>query len=376
MPRESQTSSIIDLFSGVGGLTLGATRAGFTAAAAAELDKIAIHSHQINFPRALHLNNDVSTLSGNALLAAAGLKVGELAGLIGGPPCQGFSLIGKRQADDPRNQLFSHFFRLVAETKPRFFVAENVPGILTPNNAQLIEAAMSALPNSYTVLKPFKVNASRFGAATTRTRVFFVGFQKKYIDELTEESFFASCQAGPTVQEALRGLPTIRSSWGTEEQSWRKIQELPQSDFFSRLKGHIPTGIGDEKALERLNFLNEVSGCFGTVHTEETIRRLKKLSQGETDPVSRAPRLKLDGYCPTLRAGTASDKGSFQAVRPIHPTAHRVITPREAARLQGFPDWFQFHPTKWHSFRQIGNSVSPIVAEAILKTIASAGALT
>lgn len=109
-----------------------------------------------------------------------------------------------------------------------------------------------------------------------------------------------------------------------------------------------------------------VSGFLGTIHTDEIINRYKKLSFGETDKISRSQRLNPNGFCPTLRAGTGSDKGSYQAVRPIHPTQARVITPREAARLQGFPDWFRFHPTKWHSFRQIGNSVSPLVAEAML----------
>jgi DNA (cytosine-5)-methyltransferase 1 len=80
-------------------------------------------------------------------------------------------------------------------------------------------------------------------------------------------------------------------------------------------------------------------------------------------------KLDPEGYCPTLRAGTGPDRGSFQAVRPIHYLRPRVITPREAARLQGFPDWYQFDQTKWHSFRQIGNSVSPLVAEVVLRRV-------
>ncbi|MBS4036491.1 MAG: DNA cytosine methyltransferase, partial [Ignavibacterium sp.] len=112
-----------------------------------------------------------------------------------------------------------------------------------------------------------------------------------------------------------------------------------------------------------------VSGCFGTRHSPKVYKRYKALRPGQIDAVSRSVRLKSKGLCPTLRAGTDSDKGSYQAVRPIHPTANRVITPREAARLQGFPDWFQFAPSKWHSFRQIGNSVSPILAEEIFKLI-------
>lgn len=95
----------------------------------------------------------------------------------------------------------------------------------------------------------------------------------------------------------------------------------------------------------------------------------RALLPGKKDAISKAVRLAADGFCPTLRAGTNREKGSYQAVRPIHHILPRVITPREAARLQGFPDWFVFHRTKWHSFRQIGNSVSPIVAEFLLKAV-------
>lgn len=131
----------------------------------------------------------------------------------------------------------------------------------------------------------------------------------------------------------------------------------------------VITDIGDEKSIERLLKNNEVSGCFGTRHSEAIALRYQTLIPGQQDKISKSVKLREDGYCPTLRAGTDSSKGSYQAVRPIHPTQARVITPREAARLQGFPDWFQFHETKWHSFRQIGNSVCPIAAEKVLTAI-------
>ena len=108
---------------------------------------------------------------------------------------------------------------------------------------------------------------------------------------------------------------------------------------------------------------------MGTRHSQEIIDRYSLVEPGGKDTKLRAPRLRPDGLCPTIRAGTGSDKGSYQAIRPIHYDFPRVITPREAARLQGFPDWFVFHRTKWHSFRQIGNSVSPLLAEKLLKII-------
>ncbi|HFO4669401.1 TPA: DNA cytosine methyltransferase, partial [Escherichia coli] len=168
------------------------------------------------------------------------------------------------------------------------------------------------------------------------------------------------------VKDALYGLPrTIRKEWQTEEQGWRSVKMDKDGYYYERLWGHIPNGVGDAESIQNLK-KGLVSGFLGTAHSEEVLRRYRQLSFGETDKISRSQRLNPNGFCPTLRAGTGSDKGSYQAVRPIHPTQARVITPREAARLQGFPDWFRFHPTKWHSFRQIGNSVSPLVAEAML----------
>lgn len=361
--------SVIDLYAGVGGLGLGAARAGFDVRMAVELDKIAIATHAQNFPNCRHLHRDVATISGADLLAEAGLAPTQLSGLIGGPPCQGFSVMGKNDPNDPRNALFSHFFRLVSETRPLFFVAENVPGILSEKNQGVLNAAFDLLPQSYQIHK-IVIKASDIGAPTIRTRVFFVG-----MDAERMETNFAFDGLTPisglhaTVGHALQGLPAIRSNWGAEHQSWRKCGDVPQDGFFDRICNSIPYGIGDPHALKRYANAREISGCFGTVHDPETVKRFAKLQPGDTDIVSRAKKLDPLGFCPTLRAGTASDRGSFQAVRPIHPGSPRVITPREAARLQGFPDWFVFHPTKWHSFRQIGNSVSPIVSEALLSQI-------
>jgi DNA (cytosine-5)-methyltransferase 1 len=156
-----------------------------------------------------------------------------------------------------------------------------------------------------------------------------------------------------------------------EEASWRPVKPISDPYFLKYVDGNIPKGMGNPEAVRRYKEEGLVSGCFGTRHSPEVQQRYKELKQGQIDSVSRSVRLKPNGLCPTLRAGTGADKGSYQAVRPIHPTANRVITPREAARLQGFPDWFQFAPSKWHSFRQIGNSVSPILAESILKAISN-----
>jgi DNA (cytosine-5)-methyltransferase 1 len=357
--------NVIDLFAGVGGLSLGATRAGFNLAGAVELDKHAIYSHALNFPKSTHLHKDVSKLSARDILSTC--NVSEIDCVIGGPPCQGFSSIGKGDADDTRNELYIHFFRLVNELSPICFLAENVPGIMNEKYNSVREKAFSLVSDRYSLLHPIKVNASNYGAPTTRTRIFFIGFRKDFTNQLKESDFFPKDIMEQTlVKEALYGLPrVIKKEWQEEKQGWRRVKLDREGYYFNRLWGCIPDKVGDAESLNKLNE-GIVSGFLGTVHNDEIINRYNKLSFGETDKISRSQRLNPNGFCPTLRAGTGSDKGSYQAVRPIHPTQARVITPREAARLQGFPDWFRFHPTKWHSFRQIGNSVSPLVAEAML----------
>jgi DNA (cytosine-5)-methyltransferase 1 len=115
---------------------------------------------------------------------------------------------------------------------------------------------------------------------------------------------------------------------------------------------------------------NNFTGHKTTLHTRDTLKRFARLAPGERDPIGKYARLSWEGLCPALRAGTGNDRGSYQAVRPIHPIEDRVVTPREAARLQGFPDDFVFHPTVWHSCRMIGNSVSPILAKKLMQRIA------
>ena len=197
--------------------------------------------------------------------------------------------------------------------------------------------------------------------------MFFVGYLKDSMGPLDEGSFKPGPDtAAVRVRDALYGLPSyVDPHRQTEEQGWLAVRARGAGGYARRLRGHVPPGVGDRAALRRLRSYGEVSGFLGTVHCAEIAGRYAAVRPGERDPISKSNRLDPDGFCPTLRAGTGPDRGSYQAVRPIHPTEGRVITPREAARLQGFPDWFQFHSTKWHSFRQIGNSVSPILAERV-----------
>ena len=362
---------VVDLFSGAGGLSLGASRAGFLVRGSIDTDRQAMEAHRANFRESQHLIADISKLSGRDIKSAFELEEGELSGIIGGPPCQGFSSIGRRSENDGRNNLFADFFRIVADLRPAFFLAENVPGIMHSAFSLLREDALSLVPSNYVVLSPLRIIANEYGAPTVRTRMFFFGYLPDRMERLAEDCFQPPANVTTVrVKEALDGLPqNVDPTWQKESEGWQISMCHGQGYYFSRLHGHVPHGVGDPVALHRLKTEFRSSGSLGTVHSPSVSKRYASLQPGERDPISKAQKLHPEGFCPTLRAGTGPDLGSFQAVRPIHFSMPRVITPREAARLQGFPDWFTFAPSKWQSFRQIGSSVSPLVAERLLSVV-------
>lgn len=345
---------------------MGAHLAGFKTALAIDIDPILSSAFAKNFPKTKLIHEDLSTLN-----LAARIIPENVVGIIGGPPCQGFSVMGRREKNDPRNKLVSHFFRHVMEVEPAFFVMENVPGILSGDAYKTLQKALTLLGNRYEIVGPIKVNAADFGAATLRTRVLILGFDPKKMRPIKlEEIDAAKNRMRSNVKDAIFDLPSPKDLRDDKKEfDW--IDYSPANGMYSIKAAKLPpAGLGYPAAIKQLKN-GKISGFLPTTHSELVEKRYVALKPGATDPVSRASRLEWSELCSTLRAGTGSDKGSYQSVRPIHPVESRVITVREAARLQGFPDWFVFHPTKWHSFRMIGNSVSPYLSEAIMCLIAS-----
>lgn len=366
-------NKIIDLFSGCGGFSLGAELAGFQTAVAIDIDEDLQRSFSLNFEDSNPLIADVTTLD----KAFWKKEFGDARpiGVIGGPPCQGFSRIGKRDPSDPRNSLIGHFFKQVSILRPKFFVMENVEGLLDEFGAKTLANALEQVADQYEIIGPMVVNAANFGAATERKRVIVVGYDPTDVDPVTAADFVPSASTKVlTVKDAIGDLPNPISISMTPAAApnlgWAAYPRRKASDYAQACRTAPDGKLGWKLAKEMLA-KKLVSGLLPTAHTKEVRERFSELEQGKTDPISRFPRLRWSGRCPTLRAGTGKDRGSHQSMRPIHPSEPRVITVREAARLQGFPDWFVFHPTMWHSFRMIGNSVSPIVSKAILGTIRS-----
>jgi DNA (cytosine-5)-methyltransferase 1 len=199
------------------------------------------------------------------------------------------------------------------------------------------------------------LNAADYGAATSRRRTFVIGYDPNLCAPIDWSFFEEVKKPASTVEQALAGLksPTFVESDDCGFDVWQLSKYARLSEYARNLASADRRFTGNRR----------------TNHTPAVVARFSKIDQGGFDEVGKYPRLHWKGQCPTLRAGTGADRGSYQAVRPIHPEENRVITVREAARLQGFPDFHLFHPTTWHSCRQIGNSVSPIIAEAVLSVV-------
>ncbi|HEY5344033.1 MAG TPA: DNA cytosine methyltransferase [Solirubrobacteraceae bacterium] len=395
----------IDLFSGAGGLSLGFEQAGFDVVASVEYDPVHAATHEFNFPHTQVICGSVATLDAEALRAAAREGLGRHGRdahtwdgrpdvMFGGPPCQGFSFIGKRLIDDPRNQLVFHFLRIVTELRPRYFVMENVPGMARGGHASILEQLIREFGGAgYRVVQPHRIlNASDFGVPQDRKRLFLIGacetetlpsypvpsvrpVPKRAIGQtaISEGPY----PQGPTVWNAIGDLPDLDDFARLSDSDTVRLtkarvasMEAKASPYARRLRGIEidPADLSYGRVWDR----SLLTGSTRTAHTDVSTKRFRATARGTTEPISRFYKLDPRGLCNTLRAGSGSEHGAFTSPRPIHPYLPRVLSNREAARLHSFPDWFRVHTTKWHGFRQIGNAVAPLVGRAVAAQIVTA----
>lgn len=343
----------VDLFCGVGGLSLGLHQAGFRLLGAVDSDELVLDSYKSNFPCIPAVPLDLHSHSGDQLRSALKLDGKQIDLLVGGPPCQGFSVGGLRAKEDPRNEGVLVFARLVTQLRPRYFIMENVRGFLSPQHATRRARFFTILKRGgYSVRLPIQtLNAYSYGVPQRRIRVFVLG----HVSGENALDYPVPVQGDlPTVRDAIGDLAKVDI-----------YSQDPDADGYNGPLG-VPSGFAAPLRIDASGKLvTRLTGCLRSRHSAEIVRRFRATKQGEQEAISRFYRLAWSGISPTLRAGTGPDHGGYTAPRPIHPARARCITVREAARLQSFPDWFVFHGTRWHGFRQIGNSVPPLLAAAV-----------
>lgn len=313
----------ISLFSGGGGLDLGAHFAEFKTLLVSDIIPSYTATIKANLPHVSVYNDDAMDLTSAKIRDLAKFN-DDVDLIIAGPPCQAFSIMGKRQSlDDPRGKLTIKYFELVSELRPKVFLFENVPGLMTVNHGEDFNNLLDFIKSEtgYQLFRT-KLNASDFGIPQERERIFIVGFRP----DISCESFsFPVCATGP-------------------------LHEL------------LPDKMPSKYALE---CVAGVPNQVIRVHTEAVRKRFEAVPQGGRDRGSYSDKLK-----PEMPSGTVMIGSSAGGARPfIHPYEPRALTVRETARLQSFPDWYEFSGSRTEQYRQVGNAVPPLLAYEILSAI-------
>lgn len=361
----SSRPTAIDLYAGAGGFSLGLEQAGFDMVLAIDRDPYHVATHRRNFPHTKVVRASVRDLKTKHLRKLLG-EHRSIDLISGGPPCQGFSSMGKRYHADPRNTLVDDFVRIVLALKPNAFLMENVPSMQVGATAAVLNRAIKRLGARYRITTPVRtLNAANFGVPQRRERLFVMGILKEFDVEIRYPIGPCPQQpARPTVWQAIADLPSLidrEDLFNKDDAEYRRVDDV--SPYAQALRGMKvdPCDLSYPRAWDS----TKVSGCLRIRHRADIEQLYAATAAGASVPAHNLPRLHPDGLAPTLRAGTDSEHGSYNAPRPVHPFEPRCITVREAARLHGYPDWFKFYPAKWHAHRQIGNSVSPPIARAL-----------
>lgn len=316
---------VIGVFSGGGGLDLGFAAAGFDIVMSSDVVPEYCSTLSNNLPKHAAELIDISKFDFG--LAKEKIGRGGLSGIIGGPPCQSFSILGDRgSVDDPRGALVFNYISMIKKLQPDFFLFENVPGLRTINGGKDwhdIQAAFSK-KTGYRLFSG-SLNSVKFGVPQKRERLFVIGFRDKSLNFEWP-------------------IPTH----GTGDLFGGLLPEVTVADAFANLRGTL----NNEKRE----------------HGPRVSLRYSKIAPGERDRVDHTDRIELYKPSGVVLVGSGGGGG-----RPfIHPTQHRHITVREAARLQSFPDWWVFSGGTTKQYRQVGNAVPPLLVKAIARSIKKA----
>lgn len=339
-------NKIIDLFCGCGGLSLGFEQAGFEVAYAIDMWQAAINTYNHNHKEKVAECRDIHELTNEKLRELK--SSGEIVGVIGGPPCQGFSKVGTRDVNDPRNHLYLEYCRVVEEVSPDFFVLENVSGLLTLCKGMFKEDIIKRFSDLGYTVEYKEVCAADYGVPQNRHRVFFVGMRKGKFE------FPQKLETIVTSKEAISDLLPLNLENGMDTS--HEYLCPPQNEYQKKMRGS----------------LTEVTNHQITVHTQQTIDIISMVPDGGT--IYDLPdeywsvRKYRKGFerMPSSRPCHTVDTGHRNY---FHYKENRIPTARENARLQSFPDNYVFLGTKTDQYKEIGNAVPPLLAYHIAKAI-------
>jgi len=377
--------TFIDLFCGCGGFSLGMERAEFRCLAAIDFNKEAVQVFQANFSHVPHaLEKDLTQFTPAELEVL--LSTREVDVIVGGPPCQGFSQArqvdgsnhGDRIIDDPRRHLYQRFLAFVQHFQPKIFVMENVLGIRSASGGEYFTRVQSEGRKLGYRVVPREEDATKLGVPQNRKRQLFIGIRLDvpgYLASDLQPAPRVSKWLGVNLGDAIMDLPPVKAGAGAQEMPYDMERRL---DHVGQNHHHYIY-----RVLE-VNRAKKLTAHDSRPHSERDLRDFAKLHEGENckhamlkrgiefefpyDKSSfkdRYTRQSRHRPCSTIVAHLSKDGLMF-----IHPTQLRSLTPREAARVQTFPDWFQFPVTRTHQFRVIGNAVPPLVGEAVGHAVA------
>lgn len=376
----NRRARVVDLFCGYGGLGLGFEQAGcdIDLAVDVEADNIRTHSAMFSYGRheAMDLSEDRTAhirriIGNNADIDA--LTMGRTPdAIVGGPPCQGISVMGNRDPADDRNALMASFIDHVIRLGASYAVMEQVPTLLQPQNAGLLDDLRERLHRGgYGMVDPRILYAPDFGVPQRRSRVFLLihrhdraapTYPAPTHGPETGDGLWE--RGHPTVADAFDGLPDADDYDELNHRDWVRTDfPMPTGRYARLMRGteNDPDDFGYRRAWDPML----LTCSRRTDHAPDRVARFMETPPGGSDRISRRHRLDPAGLALTLRAGTDAKRGSYTSVVPIHPKGSRSITAREAARLHSIPDWVRLSPRKITAYRQIGNSVCPLVARAV-----------
>lgn len=337
---------ILDLFCGCGGLSLGFENAGFEVALAIDIWKDAIETYNKNHSKPVAICKDIHELD-NKYLRDLSQKE-NIVGVIGGPPCQGYSTVGTRDVNDPRNHLYLEYCRVVEAIKPKFFVIENVKGLLTLNNGMFKEDIIERFSKlGYNI--SFKVlNASNYGVPQNRQRVFFVGLKDEEFDFPEEKNYKVS------TFEALSDLPSLDIMEGCLDIYPYKDNEVNEYQKMMRKDSDMIYNHNETKHTEQTkNIISMIKDGGRISDLPEEYWGVRKYNKAFQRMNSKEPSHTID----------TGHRNYF------HYKENRVPSVRECARIQSFPDKFVFIGAKTSQYKQVGNAVPPLLAQEIAQQI-------